>query len=116
MLSVSENLGGAAGKESILGRCFYSAGQGKELKRRSFPCTPSWLEPQDGQPSLLMLVGPIVSIKAGPNQVVKSSGAPPCSFPPMRNNHHPTLTPPELGPPPQPLRTPTPPATTSPPC
>src|SRR5260370_17166314 len=73
MLSVSENLGGAAEKGSIVGGCFYSAGQGKELKRRSFPCTPSWLEPQDGQPSLLMLVGPIVSIKAGPNQVVKST-------------------------------------------
>jgi DNA replication protein DnaC len=40
-------LGGAAEKESIVGGCFYSAAQGKELKRRSFPCTPSWLQPQD---------------------------------------------------------------------
>src|SRR5260370_3588503 len=73
MLSLSEKRGGEVEKERIVGGCFYSAGQGKELKRRSFPCTPSWLEPQDGQPSLLMLVGPIVSIKAGPNQVVKST-------------------------------------------
>ena len=47
VLPLSQNSGGAAEKESIVGGCFYSAAQGMELKRRSFPCTPSWLEPQD---------------------------------------------------------------------
>ena len=48
-------------KKSIVGGCFYSAAQRKELKRRSFPCTPSWLKPEElcriGQPSLLMRWG-----------------------------------------------------------
>ena len=47
VVPLSQNPGGAPEKESIVGGCFYSAGQGKELKRRPFPCTPSWLEPQD---------------------------------------------------------------------
>lgn len=41
------------------------------------PATPSWLEPQDlyrtGQANLFTQVGPIESIKVGPNQVVKRS-------------------------------------------
>jgi hypothetical protein len=47
VLSLSQNPGGAAEKESIVGGCFYSAAQGNELKRSSFPCTSSWMEPQD---------------------------------------------------------------------
>jgi hypothetical protein len=45
VVPLSQNCGGAAKKESFLGGCFYSAVQGNELKSRSFPCTPSWLEP-----------------------------------------------------------------------
>ena len=73
IIPLSQNSGGASEKESIVGGCFYGAGQGKELKNAVLPLRPhpGWNRKTE-QPSLLMLVGPNVSIKAGPNQVVKS--------------------------------------------
>ncbi len=74
VLPLSQNPGGATEKESIVGGCFYSAGQGKELQNAvpSPAPHPGWNR-KTGQPSLLIQVGPNVSIKAGPNQVVKST-------------------------------------------
>jgi hypothetical protein len=74
LLPFPENHGGTAEEESFA--TLYIDAQGKELRRRSFPCTPSWLWFNTLlTKAVANEVGPNQVIKVGPNQVDERNSA-----------------------------------------